>query len=72
MTSSSTSFPLSEYTDEVTALQNLTQEDMIQKLRRAAKAVERPDSPGPVAVRRKAADAGPTNFASSQPPDNNR
>jgi hypothetical protein len=66
-------FPLSEYSDdEVTALQGLTQEGVIQKLRRAGKAVERPASPGPVAVKRKPASVGPANFASSQPPNNNR
>jgi hypothetical protein len=44
-------FPLSEYNDaEVTALQGLTQEEIIQKLRRSAKAVERPAPPDPVAL----------------------
>jgi cell division protein FtsB len=44
-------FPLSEYNDdEVTAMQGCTQEDAIQKLRRAGKAVELPASPGPGAT----------------------
>jgi hypothetical protein len=75
-------FPLSEYSDdEVTTLQGLTLEEMIQKLRQKgkqtrsecrAKAVERSAAPRPVAVKREAAGVGPANFASSQPPDNNR
>jgi hypothetical protein len=57
-------FSFSDYSDdEVTALQELTQEEMIQKLRQAGKAVERPASPpGPgaaVGVKREAADVVP-------------
>jgi DNA repair exonuclease SbcCD ATPase subunit len=54
-------FPLSEYsTAEVTALQRCAQEEMIEKLRRAGKAVvQRPATLGPVTVKRKAADAVP-------------
>jgi hypothetical protein len=50
-------FPLSDYNDtEVTALQRCTQEEMVEKLRRAGKAVvQRPATPGPVAVKRGAA-----------------
>jgi hypothetical protein len=69
-------FHLSDYTDdEVAALQELRQEEVIQKLRRAAKqtsrvecgakAVERPASPRPVAG------GGPANLASSPSPDKN-
>ena len=75
-------FPLSEYTDaEVTALQGLAQEEMIEKLQRTANksrsacganAVDCPASPGPAVVKRKAAGVGPANVASSQPSVNNR
>jgi hypothetical protein len=65
----------------VTVLQGLTQEEIIQKLQHTAKqlrsesrpkAVERPSSPGPVAVKRGVVGVGPANFASSQTPDNKR
>jgi hypothetical protein len=74
-------FPLSDYDDELAALQRLPQEEVIQKLRRAAeqsrsehraKAVERPASPGPVAVTCKTAGVGPANFARSLPANYNR